>query len=170
MITFSPSELRIPPNSREGVTYRMTVPQDAQGSYWAMMAIEPLSMGDRLYASKDSTIQIRQKVRWGINVVGTAPGGQPQIQNLGSEIQGGRLLVSMKNSGTVSIRPHTSLKLYDENGNELQTIEGQQILMHPTTSVRAGFDVSDVPSGSYSGVVMIESERGVYGIRVNLTL
>lgn len=170
LVSFSPTELRIPPKSRKGITYKVTLPTDAEGSHWAMLTIEPIMPGDALYANRDSSVVIRQRVRWGINVVATAPGGHRSVNHLGTELKDDQLVVSVENDGTVSMRPHYKLRLYDENGNKAHEIEGQQILMHPGTSISTSFDVSEVPTGSYSGVIMIEGEKETFGIRVNVSI
>jgi len=163
-IDHSPSVLRIPAKSRRELTYRVTLPDSASGSYWKMLTIMPAS---KSLTDTTGTIQMKQRYRWGINVVATASGGNVDVQANRIQYDNGKLFLDLENTGSISIRPRIELQAFSQDGKRVGTFKGTQHLLHPNTSLTTEIDVSELEVGKYSGVLIMDGRKNKYGLRID---
>lgn len=167
-INYSPSVLQVPAKSLREITYSVTLPDSASGSYWKMLTVMPVSQ-DAL-SDTSGTVQMKQRYRWGINVVATAPGGKVDVKVNRVRHENGNLLLDLKNTGSVSIRPMIELQVFNQNGERVGTFKGTQHLLHPKTSLTTNIDVSSLESREYSGVLILDGRKNKYGLRIDFEI
>lgn len=158
-------EVRIPPKGRRVVEYRVQMPSNAKkGSYWSMLLISsvPENNGD------SGGISLQQKYQFGVNIISTSS-GEVNLESKNIRVSNDKLHVTIKNTGEVSVRPKLTLEGYREDGGEEQ-VEGSQHLLHPNTSVRTTFNVSEFEPGSYTGALIFEGRSETYGLRINFQI
>jgi len=158
------SEVRIPPKGRRAVEYKVQMPSGAkQGSYWSMLLISSIPEN-----GGGEGISLRQKYQFGVNIISTN-GGEVNLKSKNVELSNDKLHVTVENTGGVSIRPRLTLEGYQEDGSE-EKVDGSQHLLHPNTSVRTTFNVSEFDSGNYTGALIFEGRNETYGLRINFQI
>jgi len=164
-IEYSPSVLRIPAKSHRKLTYQITPPDSASGSYWKMLTIMPIMNSE----IQDTTgiIQMKQRYRWGINVVATTSGGTVDVQANRIQYDNEKLFLDLENTGSVSIRPRIELQVFNQDGKRVGTFNGTQHLLHPNTSLTTEIGVSKLEVGEYSGMLILDGRKNKYGLRIN---
>lgn len=179
-ITVSPTDLLVPAGEEMDVTYQVEVPSDLAeaGTYWSMIMVEPTDpLTDAPEDPEQPAVGVRTTVRFGIQIATHVPGeaehrlrlGDPRV-TVGDE--GGRhLRFELVNEGDVGYRPKVSVELYDETGVLVATLEAQRGLIYPGTSAMQGFDLGDLPGGSYEAVVVVDTGAlKLFGAQFTLTL
>jgi hypothetical protein len=163
-IKLSANEIRIPPNSRRAVEYEAKMPEGGQdGSYWSMILISTTSPG-----ATEGDISIQHQYEWGINVVASNGGGEPKLEAKNIAASDSSLSVTIENTGEVSLRPDLILEGY--SGSTEERVKGQQHLLHPGTSRRTKFDVSEFKPGNYTGAIIFEGREKTYGLRIKFSI
>lgn len=163
-IELSAKEIRIPPNSRRAVEYEAKMPEGAKGgSYWSMILISTTSPG-----ATGGDISIQHQYEWGINVVASNRDGNPKLEAKNITASDSALSVTIENTGEVSLRPDLILEGY--SGSTEEKVRGQQHLLHPGTSRRTTFDVSDFKPGDYTGAIIFEGRKKTYGLRIEFSI
>ncbi len=158
-------EVRIPPKGRRVVEYRVQMPPNAKkGSYWSMLLISSIPEN----SGENGGISLQQKYQFGVNIIATS-GGEVNLESRNIKVSNGKLHVTIENTGEVSVRPRITLEGYHENGSEEQ-VDGFQHLLHPNTSVRTTFNVSEFEPGSYTGALIFEGRSETYGLRINFQI
>ena len=163
-IELSAKEIRIPPNSRRAVEYEAKMPESSKGgSYWSMILISTTSPG-----ATRGDISIQHQYEWGINVVASNGDGNPKLEAKNITASESALSVTIENTGEVSLRPDLILEGY--SGSTKEKVRGQQHLLHPGTSRRTTFDVSDFKPGDYTGAIIFEGRKKTYGLRIEFSI
>jgi len=166
-IELSANEIRIPPNSRRAVEYKAKMPEGGKdGSYWSMILISTTSPG-----ATEGDISIQHQYEWGINVVASNGGGEPKLESKNIAASDSTLSVTIENTGEVSLRPDLVLEGYSSGDSPTEErVKGQQHLLHPGTSRRTKFDVSDFEPGTYTGAIIFEGREKTYGLRIEFSI
>lgn len=185
-ITFSPSNLVIPPKSTVNVNYTVSVPSAVEkemliGTYWSMLIVEGIPKG-----SPESGLQkpnqraqmgITQTIRYAVQIITNIRfTGNADIRFLGTKIetreQGARyFLVDIENRGERGVRPEVYLELYNETGSLKGKFSGVRMRIYPGTSIRQSFEITDVPKGTYRALVVVDSGGDdIIGAQYTLTL
>lgn len=163
-IELSAREIRIPPNTRRAVEYEAKMPESAKnGSYWSMILISTTSPG-----ATEGDISIQHQYEWGINVVASNGEGNPKLEAKNITASDSIVSVTIENTGEVSLRPDLILEGY--SGSTEEKVRGQQHLLHPGTSRRTKFDVSDFKPGDYTGAIIFEGREKTYGLRIEFSI
>lgn len=180
-ITFSPSRLIIPPKETSTLNYTVKVPDDESlvGTYWSMLMVEILGKGhpEAALQPEESKVQmgIKQVIRYSVQIV-THIGntGSHKLKFIGTKLLakegGGRFLqVDMENIGERWLRPEVLVNLYDKEGRYIGKFESTRMRIYPGTSVRHRIDLSDIPKGKYTALVVADNgDEYIFGAQYTL--
>lgn len=168
-ITFTPSNLSLPPQAMATVNYRVTVPKDTSlnGTYWCMLMVEGIGATPTPTSEKkdpqEREMGLTQTIRYGIQIADHIFGtGNRSVKVLQSQLVSGadssRILQSdLENDGQIGIRPDVYAEVYNTQGTLMGKFPGQRFRMYPGTSVRQRIDLSSLPRGSYKVLVIIDA-------------
>ena len=180
-ISINPTHVTIPPGETVPVYYEITVPPDSDltGTYWSIIMIEPETpMDSQELRGKDgkSTLGLNTVVRYAVQViVNIGESGNTAVRVVKNEligIEGKRMLVSdIENAGDRWMRPNFWVELYNEQGKLAGRFESETQRIFPGCSVRHTLDLTEVPSGQYSALMIVDSgDERVFGANYNLRL
>ncbi|HEX7118226.1 MAG TPA: hypothetical protein VF212_05530 [Longimicrobiales bacterium] len=184
-VTFAPSRVALRPGEVVEVSYSVHVPADAGGrlggTYWSVLMVE--SVGPEASGSSGTAGQERvrmgvsTKLRYAVQLVTHIDGtGVRRAELEGARVvataDGGRVLeFDVVNTGDLSYRLDISLELYDANGAAVGRYEDQRGLLYPGSSLRQRFDLTDIPSGTYTVLVVADTgSDDVFGAQYTLKL
>jgi hypothetical protein len=165
-ITLSPSRVKLGPGETVPVRYKGKVPADAKlkGTYWSMIMIEPLAAPAEVPAAGESSVAVglQTKIRMGVQIVSElGRDGTSKLQVLNKAIvkaDGRRLLqLDLANNGERMLTPGLNVELFDTNGASIGRFDGGRARIFPTCSTRGKVDLSDVPAGKYSAMVLLDA-------------
>ncbi|MBN2184775.1 MAG: hypothetical protein JW746_05560 [Candidatus Krumholzibacteriota bacterium] len=180
-ISISPTHINIPPGETIPVYYEIAVPPGPglAGTYWSIIMIEPEApVNSQKLRGKDgrSTLGLNTVVRYAVQViVNIGESGNTSVRVVKNElidIEGKRMLVSdIENAGDRWMRPTFWVELYDEQGRFSGRYESRTQRIFPGCSVRHTLDLTEVPSGQYSALMIVDSgDDRVFGANYNLRL
>ena len=165
-INYGGSTVTLPPGEEVELTYQVDVPETVDGeppsgTYWSMLLIEPLNQQT---ASADQGLAVQQVRRYGIQVathIGST--GTPEVEILSTDLRRQEdqtaLTLAVQNTGTRSARPSAQLELYDEAGTLVTKEQTSPKRVYPGTSARYQIDLSDVSSGTYQALLVLQMEE-----------
>jgi hypothetical protein len=79
--------------------------------------------------------------------------------------------LDLENTGTRVLTPNLSLELFDTTGLSSGKFKAQSFRVYPTCSVRNQIDITEVPKGHYSALLLIDSgDDNVIGAQYELTI
>lgn len=199
-IAFSPEFVEVQPETMERIDYTITVPEDSaalEGSYWSVLTVEVISPDDAEWQGDGEpeeavSASFVHRIRYAVQLVTTVAGtGEEELEVVSTQLleeapetaaspdgpaaqrEGAAtrwLQADLKNVGTASYRPAVYVELYDGSGALASRIDGLTHLMHPGSVVRQQIDLSDVPSGTYQALLVIETDENVFGTQLELEL
>jgi hypothetical protein len=165
-ISLTPTQVTIPPNQTLAVQYKGKVPADAnlKGTYWSMIMVEPKSPSAPVLAGQDKEVAmgVQTVMRFAVQIV-TEMGdtGERKIKIIEKsivQIEGKRKVqLDIENTGERLMIPTVSVELYNEGGVSIGKFEADRARIYPGCSVRSQADVSDVPPGKYTAMVVIDN-------------
>lgn len=180
-IVHTPVQVTVPPRATESVLYTVQAPpdEDLRGTYWSMMMVEPIAP-ETLEPPKPEegqvVIGIRSVMRYGIQMV-THIGdtGRRELRFVERELvveEDKRVLrLDVENTGERWLRPLLWVELYDEQGVSLGRFEGGRLRIYPDCSVRYRVDLTGVPAGKYTALVVADNgDEHVFGARYVLEM
>ena len=160
-IEFSPNRIRLAPKEKQAVQYRVRVKSDPNlcGTYWSVLMIEPVMQVTP--ESMNEQLGIQTIMRYGIQMIThIGDSGERQLQFVETSLteeDGKKILqVHLENVGERFLRPRLWAEFYDEMGQLIGSYEGNQFRTFPGTSVRHAIDVSPVPAGQYTTLVVAD--------------
>jgi hypothetical protein len=167
----------IAPGATVHAPYEVRVPDDAtlRGTYWSMVMVEPLAAAEAAPAPKKG-VQLTQVLRYAVQMVThVGAGAEPELAftHPASALADGRrqFSIDVANHGERWIRSRFSLELYTADGRAQAKVDGEKIRIYPGTSVRARFDVGDVPPGRYRALVVADGgNEDLYGTELQIEL
>jgi len=177
-ITFSPSNILLPPGGREDIKYTVRVPdyEELTGTYWSMLFIEDVPKAQSIEPDPDQTISIMQVVRFGIQIITDMEGealAQLKFMNtkFTNEESGKFLNIQIENTGNKWLTPELYAELYNELGEFVGRFEGEKARLYPSTSVSRTFDLSSVTEGTYRVLVIADcGEDLLFGGKYTLVI
>jgi len=173
-ISFAPSFIRIPARQTVQVPYTVTVPAGRnlplEGTYWSVLMVEGVAAGSarasaRITSGAMANVGLQTKVRHGIQLVTHISGtGDRSARFTAAQLVrvrgGGRVLeVDVANTGAVAYRMGMSLELFDARGTRVERLKASSGYLYPGTSTRERFDLSAVPAGNYT-VLLLADDGG----------
>lgn len=179
-ITVSPTRLKLAPGETQPVRYQGRAPNDAKlrGSYWSMIIVEPNAAPAITPEGKPDTVAIGLKttVRFAIQVV-TEIGktGTRSLQVLDKCLvkeDGKRLFqLDIVNDGERLLVPAIGVELFDTKGASRGRFDAGRKRIYPSCSARARVDLTDLPSGKYVAMVLLDNgDAQVMGAQYELDL
>jgi hypothetical protein len=165
-ITLTPIRVKLGAGETVPVRYKGKVPADAElrGTYWSMIMIEPLAAEAEVPSGGEQKVAVglQTKIRMGVQIlteVGRDAKNQLQVLEKSlNKTDGRRLLqVDLGNNGERMLTPAVNVELFDSNGASIGRFEGGRMRILPTCSVRSKVDLSDVPAGKYSAMVLLDA-------------
>jgi len=178
-LTLTPRQLTVPAGETALIYYTVTVPQDQalSGTYWSMVMVEPVAPA--LLPDPDKTkpqVALRTILRYGIQMV-------TNIQDTGArelrfadkrlvvEEAARFLQIDVENTGQCWLSPLLWAELYDKAGASVGRFEARRQRLYPGCSGRFRIDLSRVPAGTYSAVVVADNgDEYVFGARYALDI
>ena len=165
-ISFAPTRLNIPAKETASVHYKGEVPTnpDLQGAYWSMVMVEPLAAPAPVVngGEQEIVMGIKTILRFGIQIV-TQIGdtGSRDIKILDKKLvreDGGIYLrLDIENTGERMLVPLVWTELFNQQGISIGRFECTRRRIYPACSVRFSLDISGVPEGNYTALVVIDN-------------
>jgi hypothetical protein len=165
-ISVAPMQVTIPPNQTLAVQYKGRVPADAKlkGTYWSMIMVEPKSPPAPVLPgqNKEVAMGVQTVMRFAVQIVSEmGDSGERKIKILDKSIVkvGGerKLQLDIENTGERLMLPAVWVELYNEGGVSIGKFEAGQTRIYPGCSARSRADMSDVPPGKYTAMVVIDN-------------
>lgn len=167
-VDYGSSTVTIPPGEETQIDYDVQVPDTIEGeapsgTYWSIIIVEPLDQNPD--ADPQDGVAVQQVRRYGIQVV-THIGdtGSPNVEVLSRDIvsQDDRTLfrLALENTGTRSARAGVRLEMYDETGELAVEQSSSPKRIYPNTSVSHQLDLSELSSGEYQALLVLQSDSG----------
>lgn len=179
-ITVSPGRVKVGPGETVPVRYKGKTPSDAKlrGTYWSMIMVEPNSAPPAIPDGKPEQVAVGLKtnVRFAVQIVteinqgGTA---SLKIQEKRLVQNGGRksLELDIENNGERLLTPLMTVELFDGSGASIGRFDAGRARIYPGCSVRAKADLTDVPAGHYTAMVLLDNgDAQVMGAQYELEL
>ena len=169
-ITFSPSDVVLPPHATAPVTYRVSVPRDSlgtlQGSYWSMLMIEGIPSGSpesSLPQDRAKKVMgIIQSIRYGVQIASHVEhSGKKEIRFMDAKLvqgnEGGKVFqLDIENIGNVGMRPDVRVELYNQQGDLKGKYAGIKYRLYPGTSTRQLIELDKDLQGDYKALVIVD--------------
>lgn len=179
-ITVTPSRIQLAAGETLPVRYKGRAPADAnlRGTYWSMILIEPnVAPSIRPDGKIDQiAVGVQTAVRFAVQVITDI--GQSGTRSL--QVQGKRLVradgrrgleIDIANDGERLLVPTVSLELFNAKGVSAGRVQARRASVFPDCSVRAKVDLTDIPDGKYTAMLLLDSgEAQVMGAQYDLEL
>ena len=180
-ISVTPSRLRLAGGETRAVRYKGKVPSSSKisGTYWSMLMVEPAAGSAPTPETKPDHIAVglQTTIRFAVQLV-TEVGKEAKAD---LKVEGRRLVTTadkhrsleldIGNKGGRLVIPAMSVELFDKNGASVGRFDAGRTRIYPECSVRAKVDLSDVPTGKYAAMVLIDSgDSQVLGAQYDLEL
>jgi len=176
-ITIRPNRIELPAGQSAEIAYEVRVPNDSTliGTYWSMIMVEQVSALPDTSDLAGNQSRIRQVIRFGIQCVtnfGTS--GVHELKFIGTQLvktedNGTELWIDVENTGECLAIPVTWIELYDTTGYHIDRYDGSRKRIFPGGSVRFRMNLSDLSSGHYKALVVLDSgDQEVLGARLEL--
>lgn len=179
-ITVTPTRVKLAPGETVPVRYKGRAPSGPklQGTFWSMIMVEPNSAPPITPAGTVDKISVglQTAVRFGVQIIteiGQAGTRSLTIRDKGIlQAEGQRTLhLDIANDGERLLVPLTTVELFDAQGASIGRFDAGRTSIFPTCSVRARVNLTDVPSGKYTAMVLLDSgDAQVLGAQYDLVL
>ncbi len=186
-VQFSPSFVTVPPGQSVSVQYEVRVPTDSvalAGSYWSVIMIEDIpddspesTLGDSADPGEETELGVRQIYRYAIQIATHVRVTEEyEISFAGVDLEpgitGGQLLrVGVENDGNILVRPRVWIELFNGEGKNLGKRDSEAARIYPETSVSYRFDLSDLDSGDYEVLVVVDAgDDNLFGGQYSVSL
>ncbi len=184
-IEVAASSVVIPPRNSMEITYRVTVPEDIDGSapagsYWSIIMVEgiPKDSPENIENSlPDNSYGVLQVTRYGVQVASHFNGTSgaeltiTESQLSRSDDAETTLNLAVQNDGHKLVRPDMWVELYGMDGTAFGRMEGQKSRLYPGTSVTQRIKLGKLDPGSYRALVIMDAgEEDVFGAEFTLNI
>jgi hypothetical protein len=163
-ISVTPTRVKLGAGETVTVRYKGRAPADSKlrGTYWSMIMVEPVKAPAAPADNKQAAVGLQTMIRFGVQVV-TELGreGTRSLQILDKCLvkeESRRFFhLDVGNNGERMLVPMIGLELFDSKGSSLGRFDGGRARIYPTCSARSKIDLSDVPAGQYTAMVLLDS-------------
>ncbi len=177
-VTVNPHQLVVAPGETAMVYFSVAVPRDPAltGTYWSMIMVEPIAPPAPPVEKGKPQIAVRTIVRYAIQVVANiGVTGKRDLRFVDRKlvVEGTSrfLQLDLENTGEHSLCPTVWCELYDKAGASAGRFEGRRQRLFPGCSGRFRIDLTKVPAGAYTAVVVADNaDEYVFGARYVLDL
>lgn len=166
-VTVSPSRASIPPLGTASIYYKGKTPASdpaIAGTYWSLIMIEPIATpSPEVKDQKDKIAMGLQTImRFAVQIVteiGTSGTNELKITEKSLVVNDGKkiLQIDVINTGERVQIPTLTAELYNAEGISIGRLEGGKWRIYPTCSVRYKVDLSDIPAGKYTTMVVMDT-------------
>jgi hypothetical protein len=156
----------LPPQGTASVYYKGGVPKDVAvvGTYWSMIMIEPVATPPPAVEGAENKISmgLQTVTRFAVQIVseiGSTGTEELKVQDKSLVFDGGKrvLRLDVANTGERAQIPGLWAELFNEQGVSLGRFEGGRWRIYPGCSVRYKVDLTDVPAGKYTAMVVMDT-------------
>ena len=180
-ITVSPTRVRLAGGETRPVRYKGRVPANAKltGTYWSMLMVEPLVAAPSTAPQSQPNklaVALQPNIRFGIQLVtevGKDAKSSLQVQDkrLVYSTEKRSLELDIANNGEHLLVPNMSVELFDKSGATVGRFDAGRARVYPDCAVRAKVDLTDIPSGKYAAMVLLDSgDAQVLGAQYDLEI
>lgn len=155
-ITIADPYFNVPARSIVRIKYRIVVPDEVKGSYWTKFVLLPTAL------RTSGTVNIR--IEYVSYVVLDCPGGTAKLKFVDMKVVDNKVIIDVKNVGTLAMRP--TVMLYADG----QPFSAKKKLIFPNQSTTWTVDITGLPKGRHSIVVVTEDPKGMFGIRSDVEI
>ena len=179
-ITVSPTRVRLMGGETRPVRYKGRVPQNPKlaGTYWSMLMVEPIVEEAAVPANDPTKVAmgLKTSIRFGIQLV-TEVGKnakaslQVKEKRLVSNSDKRNFELDIANDGDRLLIPSMTVEMFDKTGASVGRFDAGRARIYPECSVRAKVDLSGIPDGKYTAMVLLDSgESQVLGAQYDLEI
>lgn len=179
-ITLSPSRAKIAPGETLSIRYKGKAPADPklQGTYWSMILVEPNSVAALAPDGKPNEVAVglATTIRFAVQIVTEFGNSGTRSLRVADkrlvQAEGKRALqLDIANDGERLLIPQMTVELFDHGGASVGRFEAGRARIYPACSIRAKVDLTEVPAGKYSAMVLLDSgDAQVMGAQYDLEL
>ena len=153
--------------------YTINVPEDESliGSYYGVLMVEieePIKEDDL-----DYSVKLKSKVRYGIQIItDIQEKSSPELDFYNIEIKKNEkeepstIIVEAQNLGIFYVEPTIILEVFNEDGEQAKKVEVKFKKIYPKSCKLFQLDISDLPKGNYSGVIVADYGEDMYAIDI----
>ena len=165
-ITVQPAQMTVVPKGSGSFHYTVQVPINAnlEGSYWSLLMIEPMAPPAVVPGQEKNKISVglQTVIRYAIQIVTNfGESGQRKLRFSEKKLamrEGKRLFeIDIENVGERWLSPLVWVDLYNLEGTKVGRFESSQKRIYPGCSVRHLMDITAVPPGTYSALVIADN-------------
>lgn len=155
------------------LVYSINVPNDSllEGSYWGVLMVEveePIKEDDL-----DYSVKLQSKVRYGVQIItDIKENTNPELDFYNVEIKKDEnnvpsaIIVDAQNLGIFYVEPTIILEVFNEEGEQAKKLEVKFKKIYPESCKIFTLDISDLPKGTYSGVIVADYGQDMYAIDI----
>ena len=180
-VTVSPLRITVASKAIASIYYTINVPQDPdlRGTYWSVVMIEPYSGSGPPTPDGQAgkfVLGVQTNVRYAVQIVtNIRDTGDSNVRfmdmNLISRNGNTILQASLENTGERLLNPSLWAELYNKDGIQIGRYQSSRSRVFPNCSVRHLLDLSDVPKGEYTALLIVDNgDETVFGAKYNLRL
>lgn len=165
-ITLSPSRLKLAPGESQPVRYKGKAPADPKlrGTFWSIIMVEPNKAPAIVPAGAPEQVGVglSTAIRYAVQIiteVGRNGSRSLAVQRKCIVREEGKcaLQLDIGNDGESMLLPTVSVELFDQKGISNGRFDARRARIFPLCSVRAQVDLTNVPAGKYTAMVLLDS-------------
>jgi hypothetical protein len=180
-VSFAPRLLTIPARETVSIHYSVEVPAEEPltGTYWSVLMVEPVAaetLEPPDLEKERVEVGVRTVLRYAIQFVthiGRTGVADMKFVDTQLVVQEGqtKLQLDAENTGEKWLRPQVWAEVFDREGMALGRFDGQRLRIYPGCSVRFWVDLSSLPPGEYSALVVADNgDEHAFGARYDLSI
>ena len=166
------NEYVLKPKEEYELVYTIKVPDNATliGSYWGVLMVEieePIKEDELEYS-----VKLESKVRYGIQIIADINSKNKSelefnnIEILKENDIANAIKLEVKNLGHFYVQPTIVLEIFNENGKQEKKLEVKFKKIYPGHCKLFNLNVSDIPNGKYTGVIVADYGEDMYAIDI----
>jgi hypothetical protein len=188
-ITFYPTQLEIKAGAEAIIHFRIKAPTEQNsglwstfsleeliGSYWSLVVVKTGPLSEMIPDKANRHSEINTVVQYGIQIITNI--GQTGLRNLdilqANLITGEtdrNLLVEIKNSGQLLLRPEVRVEIYEQGGSQIKTFKSRKKRIYPNGVRKDKYSINNIPPGKYNALVIADcGGEDVYGRQFALSV
>lgn len=165
-LSVSPSRATLSPQGTASVYYKGKIPEGAAvaGTYWSMIMVEPLATPPPAVKGEKEkiTMGLQTVMRFAVQIVteiGTTGTEELKVLEKSLVVNEGKkiLQLDVANTGERVQIPGLWAELYNAQGISIGRFEGGRWRIYPSCSVRYKVDLTDIPAGKYTAMVVMDT-------------
>lgn len=189
-ISLDTQKALIPPGEERVVRYTVQVPQgeSVKGTFWSVLLVEP----EIEIQETDQGVTLTPIFRYAVQVMNhLKEGAQANLKPGKDEVHVEQIKthvekfdpaqspdahkitysIDVENDGELGLNPEISIQILDKDGKMVFEGKRPKSWLLPDCSVRANFNLSTLPSGKYSSIILMDAGgENFYGVNRELTI